>query len=196
MSFSRALARSFHPCTKHSPEKRREMVSGMRSAGMSNRAIAKELGVDEATIRNDLKALAMPAGERKKPGRPREWRPRYDPSDPESRDKYKAAAMTALLRWFRDQGVSRPYLQQVLDIVPRRNYFERIDSLSPGLPVRRFDELFELTRPKLQPHDNDQWIELIILWCRRWLFAALPDSEMRNLALHRMQVQLDLGSIG
>jgi hypothetical protein len=108
---------------------------------MSNRAIAKELGVDEATIRNDLKALAMPAGERKKPGRPREWRPRYDPSDPESREKYKAAAMKALLVWFKDQRVSRPYLQQLLEIVPRRNYFKGIDSLVPCLPVRRFDEL-------------------------------------------------------
>jgi hypothetical protein len=103
--------------------------------------------------------------------------------------------MTALLRWFRDQGVCRPYLQQLLEIVPRRNYFERLDLLFPGLPVRRFDELFELTRPTLQPHENDQWIEFIILWCRLWLFAALPDSEMRNQVLHVLQVQLDLGNI-
>jgi hypothetical protein len=163
---------------------------------MSNRAIAKELGVDEATIRNDRKALAMPAGERKKPGRPREWRPRYDPSDPESRDKYKAAAMKTLLVWFKDQGVSRPYLQQLLEIVPRRNYFEGIDSLFPGLPVRRFGELFEFAHPTLHAHENDQWIEFIILWCRRWLFAALPDPEMRSQVLHVLQVQLDLGSIG
>jgi hypothetical protein len=61
--------------------------------------------------------------------------------------------------------------------------------------VRRFDELFELTRPTLQPHENDQWIEFI-LWCRLWLFAALPDSEMRNQVLHVLQVQLDLGNIG
>jgi hypothetical protein len=98
--------------------------------------------------------------------------------------------------WFKDQRVCRPYLQQLLEIVPRRNYFEGIDSLVPGPPLRRFDELFELTRPTLYPDENDQWIEFIILWCRLWLFAALPDSEMRNQVLHVLQVQLDLGNIG
>jgi len=121
---------------------------------------------------------------------------RYDPLDPESREKYRAAAMKALLVWFKDQRVCRPYLQQLLEIVPRRNYFEGIDSLSPGLPVTRFGELFELTCPTLQPDESDQWIEFVILWCRRWLFAALPDAEMRNQVLHVLQIQLDLGSIG
>ena len=104
--------------------------------------------------------------------------------------------MKALLVWFKDQRVCRPYLQQLLEIVPRRNYFEGIDSLSPGLPVTRFGELFELTCPTLQPDESDQWIEFVILWCRRWLFAALPDAEMRNQVLHVLQIQLDLGSIG
>src|ERR1700730_9277199 len=135
MSSSRALRKSFHPYTKYSPEKRRELVSGMLRTGLSNRAIAKELRVDEATIRNDRKVLSMPAGELKKPGRPREWRPGYGPSVPGSREKYKAAVLKALLVWFKDQGVSRPYLQQLLEIVPRRNYFERLDFLFPGLPV-------------------------------------------------------------
>ena len=74
MSSSRALTRSFHSRMKHSPGKRRELVSGMLRTGLSNRAIAKQLGVDEATIRNDKKGLLMPPGELKKPGRPREWR--------------------------------------------------------------------------------------------------------------------------
>jgi hypothetical protein len=35
-------------------------------------------------------------------------------------------------------------------------------------------------RPTLQPHENDQCIEFIIVWCRRWLFATLPAPEMNN----------------
>lgn len=47
-----------------SPEERRKFVALQVKAGKSNRAIAKELDVDEGTIRRDRKYLAIPECER------------------------------------------------------------------------------------------------------------------------------------
>jgi hypothetical protein len=92
MISDRTLPRSFHSRTKYLTAKRRELESGMFNSGVSNRDIAKQFGVDEVTIRNDRKVIDMPAGELRKPCRPREWRPRYDPLDPESREKISGSS--------------------------------------------------------------------------------------------------------
>ena len=48
-------------------EQRREIVAEMREAGMSNRAIASGLGVDERTVRRDPPTAAFAAVERWEP---------------------------------------------------------------------------------------------------------------------------------
>ncbi len=49
---------------KYTPEKRRILVAIGIRAGKSNRAMAKEIGVDEGTIRRDRAYLATPEHER------------------------------------------------------------------------------------------------------------------------------------
>src|SRR5260370_29547321 len=72
-----------------SPTERHEFVALGVKAGRSNRAIAKELGVDEGTIRRDRKFLAAPEHERPvrvpRPKKPKKERPVRELSQDERR---------------------------------------------------------------------------------------------------------------
>ena len=69
-----------------SPAERRKRVALAVKAGRSNRAIGKELGVDEGTVRRDRKYLATPEDERPvRVPRPKKERPICELSLDESR---------------------------------------------------------------------------------------------------------------
>ena len=73
---------------KLTPTERRSRVALGVRLGKSNRAIAKELGVDERTVRRDRKLLKKPkhlrAVKKERSKRPKKLELSYDPDDPTS----------------------------------------------------------------------------------------------------------------
>ena len=88
-----------------SPTKFHEFVELGVRAGKSNRAIAKELGVDEGTIRRDRKFLATPENERPiklpRPKKPKKVRPVREADPAELRRQYPQGMVEVLQHWDR-----------------------------------------------------------------------------------------------
>jgi transposase-like protein len=86
-----------------SAQERRPLVADCVRAGKSNRAIAKELGVDGATVRNDRKYLATPEHERpvkqERARKPKIPAPMYTVDDPASVNRQKGRMLKVLKRW-------------------------------------------------------------------------------------------------
>jgi hypothetical protein len=115
------------------------MVFFLAKKGMSNRAIAKTLKADEATIRRDLNFLRTPKDQRPVPRQKK-----IKQLTPEQRLKQM---LKVLRQWVADQKLIRPDVLWVLPEAGKRLYRarERINTLpeSPLSPA----ELLPETRP-------------------------------------------------
>jgi hypothetical protein len=155
---------------KPTPALRRSVVSLLAKKGMSNRAIAKTLKADEATIRRDLKFLRTPKGQRTVPRQKKSKR-----LTPEQRLKQM---LKVIRQWVADLNLIRPHVLWVLPEVgkPLFQARERISTLpeSPLSPA----ELLPATRPPNLKEDYlPDKLEACADWLVRWLAYCAPRDE-------------------
>jgi transposase len=171
---------------KLTPDERRELVSRGVNEGKSNRAIAKELDVDEGTVRRDIKFLDTPEHERpvkkerpKKPQKPQKIRPAYDPDDAASLELHVGRMLKVLKAWIVEEGVLITEIEDILHGASKHLYLQR-DSLRERIqvPTQSPKDLISLARPT--PLSEDELIPSPDYWARwmaRWLAICLPGQE-------------------
>ena len=170
------------PNLRRSPKERRDFVALRVRAGKSNRAIAKELGVDEGTIRRDRKYLATPEHERpaKKPRPPKSAKPRLvkevDPA--ELRVRHFQTMLKTIKRWLSEQNPILPDIDYVLHEAGRRVYEGQVFISQLMEPTHGPVELLSMARPNRQVEDYmPDRLEYCADWLARWLASCLPCDE-------------------
>jgi hypothetical protein len=87
-------------------ERRLRVALGVR-LGKSNRAIAKELGVDEGTVRRDRKLLKTPKHlrpvKKERAKKPKKLEPSYEPDDPTSVERQFRRVSKVLRLWITEE---------------------------------------------------------------------------------------------
>ncbi len=164
------------------PAERHKLVAlGIRAA-KSNRAIAKELGVDEGTIRRDRKFLATPAAERPikapRPVRPRKVRPAFNSEDSASRGLHFRRMTRVLRRWVLEEHMILPDVEHVVHEAGKRLFYSRESLKKLPVPTKSPTELLLLTRPA-NPVEDDMpsKLEFHADWLARWIACCLPREE-------------------
>jgi transposase-like protein len=182
------------PNRRLSPTERQEIVTLGVKAGRSNRAIAKELGVDEGTIRRDRKFLATPENER--PVKvPRRKRPKKEPPvrelSPDQRLRRRLQHLLAVAQlWINQEGLLLPHLEFVLHEAGKRLYQHRHSLRQFPVPVKSPDELLSLTRPTYAVEDYmPSKLGFYADWLARWLACCLPrEEELQNEILRQTSI--------
>jgi chromosome partitioning protein len=118
------------------PTERHKFVALRVKAGKSNRAIAKELSVDEGTVRRDRKFLATPENERpirvarpKKPKEPKKEKPVRELTLEERRQQDWQLMLTVVQLWITQEGLIPPDLEEHEDTI-----IERIEDAASRTP--------------------------------------------------------------
>jgi transposase-like protein len=146
MSMTKTSNRTLTPTERH------EFVAFGVTSGKSNRTIAKELGVDEGTIRRDRKFLATPENERPvrvpRPKKTKKERLVRELS-PDERCRLRQQHMLNVVQlWIKQEGLLIPDLE--LFVLPKagkllHQHRHSISELPE--PVKSPKELLSLTRP-------------------------------------------------
>lgn len=170
------------PRLRRSPEERSKFVALRVKAGKSNRAIARELYLDEGTSRRDRKYLATPEHERPvkkpRPKKPKKVRPIKESSHSELRSRYFRNMLDMVKSWVYEQDLILPDIEYVVHEAGKRLY-EGQDSVSqlpesPHSPA----ELLPNTRPNRDVEDYmPDKLEYCADWLARWLACCLPRDE-------------------
>jgi hypothetical protein len=157
--------------TPLTPNERRKLVALGVKAGKSNRAIAKELRVDEKMIRLDRIFLATSENERliKIPRPERLKRPQ----------RHWKQMLTAVQLWITQEGLLAADLE--LFVLPEAGKLlhRHRHSLSQfPETVKNPDELLSLTRPTETVEDYmPSKLPFYAKWLARWLVCCLPRKE-------------------
>jgi DNA-binding NarL/FixJ family response regulator len=101
--------------TRISPTERRERVALGVKAGKSNRAIAKELVVDEKMVRLDRKFLATPVKDRPaaaaRPKKPTKERPVRELTSEKVRERRMQSLLEVAQLWITREGLILPDIE-------------------------------------------------------------------------------------
>ncbi len=170
---------SITPERKLSPTERRLRVALGVRLRKSNRAIAKDLGVDEGTVRRDRKFLATPKHlrpvKKERPKKPKKVEPAYNPDDPDSVERHFRRVSKALNVWIAEERMVLNEIEYVLHEAGKRLYFGWGKVKDLPVPAQRPAELLPVARP-----DGAAWGDFIpnpdfwADWLARWMALCLP----------------------
>lgn len=189
--------------SKLSRAERRKLVALGIHAGKSNRAIAKEIGVDEGTIRRDRKALSPSEGRegpqspsigpRKPPKKLRKLArplPVYNPAPEKSQKLDARIVINAIKLWIEEEHMVLEEIEYVLHEAAKRLHFGREVVRSIPASSKSPSELLERARPVNRDKDEivpgpDFWAD----WLARFLALCFPrQEELRNEILRKTGV--------
>ncbi len=163
--------------TRLSPSERRERVALGVKAGKSNRAIAKELGVDEKMIRLDLKFLATPENERPaKVPRSKKERPVCELNPEKFRERRMQSLLKVAQLWISREGLTLPDIEYMVDKAGKLLYEYRLVVENIPISLRSPSELIVWARPE-RTEDDVTGLEHYGKWFARWLALCLRGEE-------------------
>ena len=162
---------------KPTPAMRRTMVSLLARKGMSNRAIAKEVKSDEATIRRDLKFLHTPKDQRPiKKRRPKKIKRL-------TREQRLKQMLKVSKQWIVDRALNRgDVLDRLLPDAAKtlfqargriRTFPEYVPGPAELLPLMRTSNFKEDYKPRQMPEKLAAHTD----WFIRWLAYCAPRDE-------------------
>ena len=175
--------------SSYSPEERRRLVDCGVKAGKSNRSIAREMDIDEGTVRRDRKYLATPEHERSvRKERPRKIKapvPMYTLGDAASLIRQQRRVLKVLKQWITEQRMVLKEIEYVLDEAGKQLFRGREFVKSFPIPTRKPEELLALVRPDSSKWADreapDYWAE----WLARWLAVCLPAQQELHEEIQR-----------
>jgi hypothetical protein len=184
---------------------RRLKVSSGVAHKKSNRQIARELGCDEATVRNDRKALSLPAEARKLvlldlPVAPL-LREHQEREAAIARQRQEAAERDSLFLTNRLAKLMEDWLSSFLLIAPDKLHVVRaVDRFSWShssngeacVDHSQIKAAIENAKPTPhQPNEVFALIEWAKAWLFRWLVKVEPNRDIRDRALTRVTQALE-----
>ncbi len=178
-----------------SPTERRKLVALGVKAGKSNRAIAKELGVDEGTVRRDRKFLATPEDKRPAkvplPKRAKQKWPVRELSPDERRRRQRQDMLKVVQLWVTQESLILPDLESfVLPEAGKLLHYHRHSQSHLPVPTKSPDELLPLTRPTYAVEDYmPAKLSFYAEWLARWLACCLPrEEELQDEILRQISI--------
>lgn len=167
-----------------SQTERRERVALAATTGKSNRVIAAELGVDEATVRRDLKFLATPL-EQRPVKKPEKVKPVRELSPDKMHDRRLKQLLELAQQWVLQEHLILPDIEHVLHEAGKLMHRDR--ALVMRLPDRPEtpSELLVSAQPRRIPEDYmPDKLDYCVEWFARWLASCLPrEEELRDEVL-------------
>jgi hypothetical protein len=146
----------------------------------SNRAIGKELGVDEKMVRLDRRFLATPVEDRPPPAAPPKKPTKERPVRELTPEKIREQRMQSLLEvaqlWITREGLILPDIEFILDKAGKLLYKDRLSLKNIPISLRSPSELIVSARPE-RTEDDVTGLEHYGKWFARWLALCLQGEE-------------------
>jgi hypothetical protein len=175
------------------------------AAGKSNRLIAKQLGVDEGTVRRDRLTLLLAKEEVQavKSGAPVEplLRNHERRKAATAREKLEMAERQSMFLTNRLATLIDDWLKQFeigavnnLHVISGINFlsWQYQGTVAEFIPDSRIKATIEATKPKhLLPQEHFLRIEYAKIWLFRWIVVMEPDRDIRDRALIKVRQALE-----